>query len=148
MDGNLLTFTDKSFGPVTMWIWNFGDDTGSTKQNPTHKYTASGKYVVSLTVYDSDGHSSTAKTEIELKLGPDFPIERNPGGWNVFVTDDLTLSMSAVGLLVGGAIMYVSAMFLPYFPVITPKGRKVIGGLMVIAGLYFLIFIDTSWMKF
>jgi predicted transporter len=66
----------------------------------------------------------------------------------VFITNDLTLSISAVGLLVGGAIMYVSAMYLRYFPVITPKGRKVIGGLMVIAGLYFLIFVDNSWMKF
>ncbi len=148
MDGNLLTFTDKSFGPVTMWIWNFGDDTGSTKQSPTHKYTASGKYVVSLTVYDSDSHSSKASVEITLELGPDFPVERTEGGWDVFITNDLTLSISAVGLLVGGAIMYVSAMYLRYFPVITPKGRKLIGFLMVIAGLYFLIFIDASWMKF
>jgi PKD repeat protein/formylmethanofuran dehydrogenase subunit C len=148
IDSNMLMCTDQSFGPVTIWVWNFGDGTGSTKQSPSHKYIASGKYVISLTVYDALGHSSIAKTEIELKLGPDFPIERNPSGWNVFVTDDLTLSISAVGLLVGGAIMYVSAMFLPYFPVITPKGRKIIGAFMVLAGLYFLIFVDNSWMKF
>ena len=148
MDGNLITFTDKSFGPIVNWIWNFGDKTGSTKQNPTHQYVASGKYVVSLAVYDAGGHSSKASVEIDLKLGPDFPVERTRGGWDVFITDDLTLSVSAVGLLVGGAIMYVSAMYLRYFPVITSKGRKVIGALMVLAGLYFLIFIDSSWMKF
>lgn len=146
MDGNLLTFTDKSFGPVIQWIWNFGDDKGSTKQSPTHRYVASGKYVVSLTVYDDDSHSSKASVEIELELGPDFPVERTPGGWDVFISSDLTLSISAVGLLVGGSIMYVSALYIRYFPVITPKGRKVIGFLMVLAGLYFLIFLDNSWM--
>jgi hypothetical protein len=148
IDGNMVTFTDKSYGGAVLWVWNFGDGTGSTAQSPTHKYIASGKYTVSLTVYDSDGYSSKASTEIELKLGPDFPIERNPSGWDIFVTDDLTISLSAIGLLVIGAITYVSAIFLPYFPVITPKGRKLIGAFMVGAGLYFLIFIDNSWMRF
>jgi len=148
VDGNLVTFTDKSYGPVVNWIWNFGDGSGSTKQSPTHTYKASGKYTVSLTVYDSDGHSSKASVEITLALGPNFPVERNPSGWDIFITDDLTVSMSAVGLLVGGAIMFVSAIFLPSVPFITPKGRKLIGALMVLAGLYFLIFVDNSWMKF
>ena len=148
VDGPLVSFTDKSYGGAVVWVWNFGDGAGSTAQSPTHKYIASGKYTVSLTVYDSDGYSSKASTEVELKLGPDFPIERNPNGWDIFITDDLTVSLSAIGLLVIGAITYVSAIFMPYFPVITPKGRKLIGGLMVLAGLYFLIFIDNSWMRF
>jgi len=148
INGNLVTFTDKSYGPVVNWIWNFGDGTGSTKQSPTHTYKASGKYIVSLTVYDSDGHSSKASVEITLALGPNFPIERNPSGWDIYISDQLTVSMSAVGLLVGGAIMFVSAIFLPSVPFITPKGRKLIGALMVLAGLYFLIFVDNSWMKF
>jgi hypothetical protein len=148
VDGNLVTFTDKSYGGAVMWIWNFGDDSGSTKQSPTHKYVASGKYTVSLTVYDSDGRSSKASTELTLQLGPDFPVERNPSGWDIYVTDNLVISLSAVGLLVVGAITFVSAIFLPYFPVITPKGRKLIGALMLGAGLYFLIFIDNSWMRF
>jgi len=148
INGNLVTFTDKSYGPVVNWIWNFGDGTGSTKQSPTHTYKASGKYVVSLTVYDSDGHSSKASVDITLALGPNFPVERNPSGWDIYISDQLTVSMSAVGLLVGGAIMYVSAVVGLYVPVITPKGRKVIGVLAILAGLYFLIFVDNSWMKF
>jgi len=148
VDGNLVTFTDKSYGPVVNWIWNFGDGTGSTKQSPTHTYKASGKYIVSLTVYDSDGHSSKASVEITLALGPNFPVERNPSGWDIFITDDLTVSVSAVGLLVGGVIMYVSAVVGLYVPIITPKGRKVIGVLAIVAGLYFLIFVDNSWMRF
>ena len=148
VDGPLVTFMDKSYGPVVAWIWNFGDDTGSTKQSPSHKYVASGKYTISLTVYDALGHSSKASTELNLELGPDFPVERSPQGWNVYVTQDLTLSLSAVALLVVGSIAYISAIFMPYFPVATPKGRKIIGALMVLAGLYFLIFIDNSWMRF
>ena len=148
IDGNLVSFTDKSYGGAVVWIWNFGDGSGSTKQSPTHTYKASGKYIVSLTVYDSGGHSSKASVEIILALGPNFPVERNPSGWDIFITDDLTVSVSAVGLLVGGAIMFVSAIFLPSVPFITPKGRKLIGALMVLAGLYFLIFVDNSWMKF
>jgi hypothetical protein len=148
LDGNMISFTDKSYGPVTQWIWNFGDGVGSTKQSPTHQYRASGTYTVSLTVYDALGHSSTAKTQIKLELGPNFPVEPSPGGWNVYVTDKITLSISAVGLLIGGLIMYVSAIFIPSIPIITPRGRKVIGALMVIAGLYFLVIKDNSWMHF
>jgi lysophospholipase L1-like esterase len=148
IDGNLVSFTDKSYGGAVVWIWNFGDGSGSTKQSPTHTYKASGKYTVSLTVYDSDGHSSKASVEITLALGPNFPVERNPSGWDIYISDQLTVSMSAVGLLVGGAIMFVSAIFLPSVPFITPKGRKLIGALMILAGLYFLIFVDNSWMRF
>jgi PKD repeat protein len=148
IDGDLVTFTDKSYGSVVNWIWNFGDGAGSTKQDPSHEYKATGKYVVSLTVYDFDGHSSKASTELTLVLGPNFPIQRNPSGWDIFITDDLTVSVSAVGLLIGGAIMYVSAMFIPSIPVLSQKGRKVIGVLMVLAALYFLIILDNSWMGF
>jgi len=34
----------------TSWTWDFGDATGSTQQHPTHTYTASGTYNVSLVV--------------------------------------------------------------------------------------------------
>lgn len=148
IDGNTITFTDKSIGPITEWIWNFGDKDGSTKQSPVHQYSATGKYAVSLTVYDSSGDHSTASVQINLQLGPNYPVERTPTGWDVYVSDKLTLSISAVGLLIAGAIMYVSAIYLRYFPIITPAGRKVIGAIMVIAGLYFLVIVDNSWMHF
>jgi hypothetical protein len=57
------------------------------------------------------------------------------------MTPDFVLSISAVGLLVSGAIMYVSAIFIPSIPIVTARGRKVIGALMFLAGLYFLIFV-------
>ena len=55
-----MTFTDKSTNSPTSWKWTFGDGSTSTAQNPTHKYTKTGKYTVSLTVKNTAG--SDAKT--------------------------------------------------------------------------------------
>jgi len=55
-----VKFTDKSIGSSTSHLWNFGDKSTSTLQNPVHKYTKTGKYTVSLTVKNSAG-SNTAK---------------------------------------------------------------------------------------
>ncbi|MFZ1685229.1 MAG: S8 family serine peptidase [Candidatus Zixiibacteriota bacterium] len=44
------TFTDQSTGPVTGWLWTFGDGGTSTLQSPSHQYTVAGTYTVSLKV--------------------------------------------------------------------------------------------------
>ena len=145
IDGNMVEFKDKSYGDVVTHVWNFGDGVGSTKQSPTHTFVSEGVYPVSLTVYDLKGADSKAQTNIKIALGPDNPFERDNEGWNVFITNDLTVSISAIGLLVFGSVMYVSAIILPVVPIITPKGRKIIGALMVIAGIYYFVFKDNSW---
>lgn len=43
------TFSSISPGAVS-WLWNFGDGSTSTQQNPSHTYIANGYYTVSLTV--------------------------------------------------------------------------------------------------
>lgn len=43
------TFMDPSSATIKTWLWNFGDGTTSTSQNPTHTYTTAGKYTVILT---------------------------------------------------------------------------------------------------
>ena len=53
-----VTFTDKSTGSPTSWKWSFGDKTYSTAKNPVHKYTAAGKYTVSLTVKNAAGSNT------------------------------------------------------------------------------------------
>jgi len=52
-------FTDLST-PATgttnsAWLWDFGDGTQSTQQNPLHVYTASGNYTVTLKVTNDKG---------------------------------------------------------------------------------------------
>jgi PKD repeat protein len=145
VDGCVVYFTDKSYGGAVQWIWNFGDNYGSTSQNPTHKYASSGTYTVSLTVFDAQGQSNTARTKIEIALGPGNPISQSNQGWDIYITPDLTVSVSAFGLLVGGAIMCVSAIYLPSIPVITPKGRKLLGVIMMLAGVYYFVFVNNSW---
>jgi PKD repeat protein len=54
-----VQFTDLSepgSGILTEWLWDFGDATNSTEQNPQHMFVNDGLYTVSLTVtnvYDS-----------------------------------------------------------------------------------------------
>ena len=53
-----ITFTDDSAdsdGSIVNWNWDFGDGSTSTLQNPTHSYSDSGYYTVSLTVEDDNG---------------------------------------------------------------------------------------------
>ncbi|MCG8573534.1 MAG: PKD domain-containing protein [Flavobacteriales bacterium] len=52
-----VEFSDLSSYPE-YWIWNFGDGTTSTDQNPTHTYNEAGNYKVSLVVgNDSCSHT-------------------------------------------------------------------------------------------
>jgi PKD repeat protein len=68
--GTALTdkFTDTSTGSPTSWSWNFGDpasgtaNNASTAKNPSHKFSKAGTYVVSLTVKNVAGSSSTSHT--------------------------------------------------------------------------------------
>lgn len=45
-------FTDQSEGNVQKWLWDFGDGTTDTVQNPTHIYNEQGTYYTSLRVTD------------------------------------------------------------------------------------------------
>ncbi|MBN2890655.1 MAG: PKD domain-containing protein [Bacteroidales bacterium] len=47
---------------IINWFWNFGDSTFSSNQNPSHVYTQSGEYEVSLTIYTTN--CSSTFTEI------------------------------------------------------------------------------------
>jgi len=59
--GNVVHFTDISSGNPTQWLWNFGDGTTSTLQNPTHTFVVSGSstsYFVNLIISGSNCTSS------------------------------------------------------------------------------------------
>ena len=50
--------SDDSDGSVNSWSWSFGDDSGSSAQNPDHNYSVDGTYTVTLTVTDNVGTTS------------------------------------------------------------------------------------------
>lgn len=56
-----IQFTDLTVpnaGTITQWRWDFGDGNTSTQANPSHQYTATGFYTVSLRVTSSTGCES------------------------------------------------------------------------------------------
>lgn len=61
----LVSFSDRSKGSLPInYLWEFGDGSTSTEQNPTHAYTGNARYSVSLTV--------TNKYGTDKKTIPDF----------------------------------------------------------------------------
>ena len=59
-------FTDQSSGDPTEWSWDFGDDTTSTEQNPSHAYSSMGSYTVTLTVTNVAGSDTEIKEDYIL----------------------------------------------------------------------------------
>jgi Zn-dependent metalloprotease/uncharacterized membrane protein len=55
----IVSFEDGSNNLPTSWLWYFGDGQTSTVQNPTHQYTSSGVYQVSLVASNAFGSDST-----------------------------------------------------------------------------------------
>lgn len=58
-----VQFTDQSTGPVTGWLWAFGDGNVSSVQNPQFTYTSTGDWPVSLTVTNGSGSNMLTRTQ-------------------------------------------------------------------------------------
>jgi PKD repeat protein len=56
-----VSFTDSSTGAPTSWLWDFGDGTISTEQNPTHTYQTAGYFTVTLNVGNSNSFNITRR---------------------------------------------------------------------------------------
>lgn len=68
-----IQFTDVSnpvAGNIVSWQWDFGDGNTSTQQNPSHQYTATGFYTVSLKVVSSTGCQGLASTGRYIRIVP------------------------------------------------------------------------------
>ena len=81
-----MNFSDRSTGSPTSWNWDFGDGSTSTEQNPTHTFTSSGRYSISLQVGDGSGTDSVAKTNLIWATAVQDTLweegfETNPYGW-------------------------------------------------------------------
>ena len=57
-----VSLFDRSEGTLPLqYFWDFGDGATSTEQNPTHTYTANGRYTVNLTVTNSFGKDTLSQ---------------------------------------------------------------------------------------
>lgn len=93
-------FVDQSRGEVTSWMWDFGDNTSSTEQNPVHQYEEEGEYTVALTVTNASGCTSTftrtlgvitsVEEEIAERESFIFPNPASSAETTLFMKDTMT----------------------------------------------------------
>ncbi|AII53345.1 hypothetical protein N008_15330 [Hymenobacter sp. APR13] len=67
---NPVQFTDQSQNAPTSWLWNFGDNTTSTLQNPSHQYATGGAFTVTLTTTNAFGSNTISKTNAVVLMVP------------------------------------------------------------------------------
>ena len=69
----VISFTDQSAivaNNIISWSWNFGDNSTSSLQNPTHIYSTNGSYTVTLTTTTNFGCQSTLTKTLIINSKP------------------------------------------------------------------------------
>jgi PKD repeat protein len=70
----IVKFHDLSAGNPTSWLWEFGDGSTSSEQNPTHLYPFEGSYDVRLSVSNQFGTDTIFKTGTTSQRGNAAPV--------------------------------------------------------------------------
>lgn len=80
-----VEFRDTSLGSTPMtWLWDFGDGSTSTEQNPGHMYIQRGTYTVTLTVKNAYGTSTAVKKDyITIGMAPKAAFVASPTAGSV-----------------------------------------------------------------
>jgi len=78
-DDSLVSFTNQSMN-ATSYSWDFGDNTSSSEVDPTHIYTESGNYTITLSVQDEYAcELLSISKEIEITI-PSIETPEPPTG--------------------------------------------------------------------
>ena len=86
-----VDFTDLSTNDPTSWDWDFGDGGADTVQNPSHDYTSTGQFTVSLTAANAGGQDTETKTDyITVAVAPVADFVGNPTSGPVTLTVQFT----------------------------------------------------------
>jgi len=78
------TFSDQN---LLTYDWDLGDGNTASAPSPSHMYTASGTYLVTLIVTDNEGASVTSSLTIDVILDSDGDILRDEDEIGVYHTD-------------------------------------------------------------
>ncbi len=84
-----VIFTNLSSN-ATSYVWDFGDNTTSTEENPIHLYTSSGTFTVVLTA-TNDGESNVYSEEISITK-PLIKVDGNFSDWNEVPSNNLAVA--------------------------------------------------------
>ena len=81
-----INFTCQSTNNPSEWEWDFGDGTGSDKQNPSHTYYNNDSYTVTLEVTNSGGYSTEIKQSFIDVTGGEVDFYTDPRDMKVYKT--------------------------------------------------------------
>lgn len=74
----VVHFRDESALFPTSWLWDFGDGSTATAQNPSHNYLANGNYTVTMSATNANGSDQAVKTSyIQVSLTGNAPTGVN-----------------------------------------------------------------------
>lgn len=103
VEDKTASFEDQSQGEnIIGWRWNFGDETQSNQQHPTHTFPAYGEYQVCLEVRKSLGNGEFCTSEpfcraytfSNCTVVADFTFEKNSTGFDFTATSTGNGSMT------------------------------------------------------
>ena len=77
IENNIVYFTDNSTGGYS-WLWDFGDGSTSTQQNPIHVYNSTGTYNVTLTINSGSCAITNLVDIIDVNDAFDVIVMPNP----------------------------------------------------------------------
>ena len=107
---NTTTMTTAGPLPAVNYLWNFGDGSTSTDMHPTHDYTTTGNFTVTLTATTADGCTQTINMADYIKIATmeaDFNIlEKTCTGTNItFRNTTLPAPVSATWTFSDGTVI-------------------------------------------
>ncbi|MEA4978660.1 MAG: PKD domain-containing protein [Petrimonas sp.] len=92
IDGITVQFTNYSTD-ATEYLWDFGDGNTSAEENPLHKYSESGSFIITLTVKGKGG-TKTIKEMLKIQKPALIQIDGNFDDWDAVPAEQLS---SAIG---------------------------------------------------
>ena len=123
-----VAFTDTSTNDPDTWVWDFGDNTTATTQNPVHVYTDEGLYTVSLTVTNADGTDSEIKQNYIFVLPPLPPLPHAFYGAITIVDEDAPAGTFISGVVSGGGGFVITDVKGRYGDVVNDTKNLIIQG--------------------
>ena len=109
-----INFIDNSQNQPNSWLWDFGDGTTSSLQNPVHSYLQQGSYSVQLIVSNSLGIDTVLQNSVVTIAFFPAPIVDNDTSYvnpSTFVLTSLSNNVKWYADTLGSAVLYSGANF-------------------------------------